>query len=326
MATLSETATTTIRVGKLRPIEPRRDLAAVADLVELCFADTLDSEGRRYIQGMRTAASSPGYLFFASAAEEFAGLPVSGFIWEEDGRIVGNLSLIPTRIEGQKAYLIANVAVHPNYRRRGIGRALTQEGIEIARHSGAPSVWLQVREKNDSAIQMYQELGFKERARRTTWYSSSTYTSAELPTEIQIRPPGDAIWKTQHPWLDRAYPPELRWHLPFKTENFRPGFSGWIQRLLKGMSIQQWTAWKQGRLIGVISCQSTLGMSNLLWLAADPEQEDQAADVLLHHVRQVYGGRRSFVFDYPAHLASQQIESAGFYPHQTLIWMEILFQ
>jgi hypothetical protein len=35
---------------QLRPLNIVRDLPAVADLVEKCFADTMDAEGRRYIQ------------------------------------------------------------------------------------------------------------------------------------------------------------------------------------------------------------------------------------------------------------------------------------
>ena len=46
---------------QLRPFDVRRDMGPVADLVELCFADTLDPEGKRFIQRMRSAARNTGF-------------------------------------------------------------------------------------------------------------------------------------------------------------------------------------------------------------------------------------------------------------------------
>jgi hypothetical protein len=183
-----------------------------------------------------------------------------------------------------------------------------------------------VREENDPAIHLYESLGFQERTRRTTWYSSSAYTPANNPAGVHIQPVRAADWPTQLNWLNRTYPNELHWHIPFKTELFQPGMKGWLQCLFKGVAVQQWAAWKEGRLIGVLSSQTTLSMNNLLWLAADPEHEEQAAFALLHHLRQVTGKRKAFVFDYPSPLARQAIQSAGFYSHQNLIWMEICFR
>ncbi len=158
MATVADTTYSNAVSDHLRPLDARRDLLAVADLIEICFADTLDLEGRRYLNNMRAAAKTPGLAFF-TPLEEMANVPISGFIWEEDRRLVGNISLIPYRQDGQRRYLIANVAVHPDFRRRGIGRLLTEQGIEYARTKGLPDVWLHVREENISAITLYQEPG-----------------------------------------------------------------------------------------------------------------------------------------------------------------------
>ena len=37
------------------------------------------------------------------------------------------------------------------------------------------AVWLQVRDDNPSAIHIYETHGFKERMRRTNWYSGPSY-------------------------------------------------------------------------------------------------------------------------------------------------------
>src|SRR3989304_5116538 len=108
----------------LRSLNMLRDLPAVADLIELCFSNTMDSEGQRYIQDMRRAGDDKSFLNWANRAAESTSLPLTGYVWEENGRIVGNTSLVPFRHNRTRLYLIANVAVHPDYRRRGIARAL----------------------------------------------------------------------------------------------------------------------------------------------------------------------------------------------------------
>ena len=79
----------------LRPFDVGKDLNAVANLVETCFADTLDEDGRRYVNHMHNAARNPRYLRWAMAVAENVPMPFSGYVWEENGYLAGNLSLIP---------------------------------------------------------------------------------------------------------------------------------------------------------------------------------------------------------------------------------------
>ena len=81
----------------IRPFDLGRDLAAVADLVEQCFAETLDHDGQRFIHNMRAAARRAKGLGRAALAAENFTLQLSGFVWEQDGEVIGNLSLIPAK-------------------------------------------------------------------------------------------------------------------------------------------------------------------------------------------------------------------------------------
>ena len=153
----------------VRPIESGRDLLAVADLVEICFSDTLDKDGRRYIRQMRAAARNP----FAFGLVNRVSPSLSGFVWEENGKVVGNLSLMPVVALGKPSFLIANVAVHPEYRQRGIAKVLTEESMAYILKRGVNSVWLQANDKNPIAVHLYRGFGFSEIARRTSWHSTS---------------------------------------------------------------------------------------------------------------------------------------------------------
>src|SRR6185436_15007807 len=132
----------------IRPLNVLRDLPAVADLIELCFSSTMDNDGQRYLSDMRRASHDDSFLNWAAHMTETASIPLMGYIWEQDGRIIGNASLIPFRDRGKRVYLIANVATHPDYRRRGIGRALTERSMKQARDRNAVAVWLHVRDDN----------------------------------------------------------------------------------------------------------------------------------------------------------------------------------
>jgi len=325
MASIAETTYPSTVSDHLRPLDAHRDLFAVADLIEICFADTLDTEGRRYLQNMRAAAQTPGIAFFAPL-EEWANVPIIGFVWEEDKRLVGNISLIPYRLKGQRQYLIANVAVHPDFRRRGIGRLLTERGIEYARTRGMPDVWLHVREENVPAIKLYQDMGFEEQARRTTWVSSTAYQPLPLPEGVKITRRGPDLWQIQQTWLQESYPLELRWNLPLQDNALRPGIAGAFYRFSKALFVQQWAAWQNQELVGVLACQSTYTRSNILWLVSKAGFHEIAVQALLHHARQNLGIRRHLVLDYPSQHARQAIVAAGFREHQTLIWMQKRFQ
>src|SRR5215212_181603 len=187
----------------MRPLNVLRDLSAVADLIELCFSPTIDNDGQRYLSDMRRASRDDSFLHWASRMTETASMPLMGYVWEQDGRIVGNASLIPFRDQGKRIYLIANVATHPDYRRRGIGRALTERVMQQARDRKASAIWLHVRDDNPGAIKLYEDLGFREIARRTAW---SAKTDPFLPRPdhtIQITPRDPRFWPVQQVWLRR---------------------------------------------------------------------------------------------------------------------------
>ena len=65
---------------------------------------------------------------------------------------------------------VANVAVSPAARRKGVGCALTAHVLAVAREGGAHAVFLEVRESNTAARAMYAGLGFSEVGNRRAYY------------------------------------------------------------------------------------------------------------------------------------------------------------
>lgn len=301
----------------IRPLNMRRDLGVVADLVEMCFADSLDADGRRYVHQMRAQANAAHKLSSAARIPSQLG----GYVWEEHGRVLGNLNLIPAHVLRQRALLIANVSVHPEHRRKGIAHALTLTAVEDARRRGIRHLWLQVRQENLAAYQLYQQADFKERQRRTTWHSIPA-------TDLGSPPPGVAVglrqrqdWPQQRQWLRRIYPGEVSWHLPFNLNLMRPGLSGAFNRLINDRQLRQWSARMDGQLISTLTWQSSSLQADWLWLAPAPEAETLAIEALLLHARNNTKRRRTLAINYPINQAVQSLQRTGFQEHETLVWM-----
>jgi ribosomal protein S18 acetylase RimI-like enzyme len=307
----------------VRKVNVRQDLLDVADLIEICFASTLDEDGREYLRHLRWAARDLTYLSWLQGAAERIASPLYGFVWEENGRIIGNLSLIPLSRRGKLVYLIANVAVHPSYRGQGIGRTLTETALDHLRGRGIDTAWLQVREDNPVAHHLYLSLGFEERARRSTWQTSSmALLDRSLPRGISIHHRRIQDWPLQEAWLREIYPPDVAWNLPISFARLYPGLASRFMSWLRGESQEHWSARRGDQPIGFASWEPMRSSSDMLWLAAPEDHENEAIRALLPHARFALAGRgRPLSVNYPAGRGTEAFMTAGFTLHQTLIWM-----
>ncbi|MBI5945527.1 MAG: ribosomal protein S18-alanine N-acetyltransferase [Chloroflexi bacterium] len=68
---------------------------------------------------------------------------------------------------------IATFATHPDFRRQGIGKALFFHTLKSAKAEGARTAFLEVRESNIAAIEMYRQFGFIENGRRKGYYKDN---------------------------------------------------------------------------------------------------------------------------------------------------------
>ena len=103
-------------------------------------------------------------------AAEFSGLnPTRYYAAEEDGEIVAYAGIWVIPPEGY----ITNVAVLPEYRRKGIASAVLRKMIEESLAEGVTDITLEVRVSNVPAIALYKSFGFEEAGIRPKYYQDN---------------------------------------------------------------------------------------------------------------------------------------------------------
>jgi hypothetical protein len=131
-------------------------------------------------------------------------------------------------------------------------------------------------------------------------------------------------WSLQREWLKRLYPNELSWHIPLDWNLFRPDIWGKIFRTFSLEHLHHWSVERSNQLLGVLSWKHATGFTDPLWLAVPDQSDDAAILALIGHARRHIRQSQPLGLNFPAGVAVDVLPRAGFYLHQTLIWMEII--
>ena len=121
------------------------DIPGAARLEQVCFSDPWSPAM------LKESLENPLYRFFVD---------------EEAGTLTAYAGMFSVLDEGN----IANIAVFPEYRRKGIGEALLSALIRCGYEEGLSVLFLEVRESNNPAISLYLKLGFTETGYRKNYY------------------------------------------------------------------------------------------------------------------------------------------------------------
>jgi len=112
------------------------------------------------------------YLYYHLSGDLF-------LVAENAGRVVGYVIGIMGK---DKAAHVISLAVHPDFRRRGIGKELLQKLLEALLERGATHVRLEVENSNEAALALYQKLGFRIMGLLRDYYGSGRHAYIMVKT------------------------------------------------------------------------------------------------------------------------------------------------
>ncbi|MDZ4702276.1 MAG: GNAT family N-acetyltransferase [Rhodothermales bacterium] len=125
----------------------------------------------RLIPQLTDSVTPPGHEALARMITSEA---TTLFVVRLDGKIEGALALGIYRIPTGVRAWIEDVVVSPEMRGRGVGQALVERALTLAREAGAASVELTSRPEREAANRLYQRLGFELRTTNVYRFTFAT--------------------------------------------------------------------------------------------------------------------------------------------------------
>ena len=116
-----------------------------------------------------------------SVASELTNPLSLWLVAEEAGEVLGYIGSQTVLDETD----MMNVAVHPDFRGRGIATGLILGLVEELRKKGSHALMLEVRASNETAIRVYRRLEFAEVGRRKNYYRNPREDALILRREIE---------------------------------------------------------------------------------------------------------------------------------------------
>ena len=132
----------------------------IAELEKVCFADPWS------VTSIETELSSRLSLWFVA----MEGDTVVGY--------VGSQTVIDESD-------VMNIAVHPDYRRQGIGEALLETLADALREKGSRGLTLEARVSNTPAVSLYKKAGFLQVGLRKNYYRNPKEDALILRKELE---------------------------------------------------------------------------------------------------------------------------------------------
>jgi len=308
----------------LQAMDFSRHLGGLADLMEVCFTHEMDSSGRGTVREMRWLSH------FGPALRLLALLGVDtrpwdlGFVWIEQGRVIGSVST-QRAASRSGTWLVANVAVLPEFRRRGIAHALMRATLDLIHSRNGADAILQVDDDNPGAIELYRHLGFAHETTRTVWYRPArTEAPPHQPAVFDIRLRGRGEWADQLALASQVRPHGLAWNRPLRAEDFAPGFWTQLAHFFSAQTEEHWVAETGKRIVGSFILRGNVGDGSQLILLVHPDYRGQLERPLVAR-----GLRRLAPPLFPVRLehptadepASAVLRDFGFQPARILRWM-----
>ncbi len=171
----------------VRPFDIGRDLRPVARLIAIAFADELDESGEAALRELRILGHMSGLIRLLTRSTGELQDVFNGFVWIEEGQLIGNVT-VQRASNSSGRWQIANVAVLPQYRGRGISRSLMETALAYVQEMGGSWAVLQVRANNSVARGLYERMGFEEMGGSTEMVASRPPKDVPEPPDAALQP------------------------------------------------------------------------------------------------------------------------------------------
>jgi ribosomal protein S18 acetylase RimI-like enzyme len=310
-----------------RPINLSKDLPQIIKLLEQVFGHRLSGNQQRLFS-VQPGLSQPSFLWRMNPIANKLAL---GYVWEEHGRIIGNATLLTTR--SPERYLVVNVAVHPDYRRRGIARDLMVTLTELVQARGGRQILLQVVKDNAAAIQLYRSLNYDTIGSMTTWRNSQLRLRHLEPAALNpsglpsIRELSWQDWQRAYRLDIASLTNDLNWPEPLRKDEYKQTLWRQFENMLNGRHREVWVAKNQAnQLTGLVSIKSEWGKPHQIVLRVHPEWQAQLERPLLAKAihRIGYLSNRSVqIVHLDNELTNKLLQEANFQPKRTLTHMSL---
>lgn len=322
----------------LREMDPLKDLVGVADLIEEAFASDLDQSGQNALRELRWLSRFKPILWWMVYFNPDHSDFLSGFVWEEEGKIVGNVTVNRSSV-GSRRWLISNLAVSEEYQGRGIGRCLMDAALELVKEQSGISVSLQVRADNVPAKRLYQSLSFKKIAGTTNLRIgrvpgiTGISQLPQLPIELILRRRQYHILDTSQAYdlACAATPTASQREWPLHRHHFKLGsqqkLNNFFCRLVGGGPSAHWVIEDGQRFVALMDVQpGVIQQPHQLRLIVHPDWRGHLEKLLIGRALDyLYPWRhRRIVSKHSAdHVeAITAYKEFGFQEQQTLLWMK----
>ena len=157
-----------------------------ADVKHLSFQNELDSAvfpSLGHPAGCRDLMAA--IRFRAEFAPKATWLVACSAVGSHDpGHANGCVGTVQGVLDPRRFGGIQNLGVVPDFRGRGLGRALLLKALEGFAASGCSRVYLEATAKNDAAVRMYRDLGF--RCYRTLYRGVERPEPANVPVALGL--------------------------------------------------------------------------------------------------------------------------------------------
>ncbi|MFZ1771672.1 MAG: GNAT family N-acetyltransferase [Caldilinea sp.] len=218
----------------IRPFDIGRDLRAVAELISVAFAAELDDRGSAALREMRTMSHFGGLLGVLNRSTgEFNDL-LNGFVWVEQGHVVGNIT-VQRADKYATRWQIANVAVAPGFRGRGISRRLMEVALDHATRAGGLWAVLQVYQANTVAYHLYKSLGFDDVTAMMDLRAPRAPLVSGLTPHPLIKPFAASDWQSLYELVNHQLGSHAQWWRSIRRTDFQATFEDrlgeWFWRL-----------------------------------------------------------------------------------------------